>query len=360
MYIDSSFNLFEALSEVPLDTTSQKKRWMIQSKFETPILNFAGSEMGASTVTSSVASANTSSADEIVTRGMWHQYGTAITSSAAGVFINLTDSGPNSLADLVGFQKGIPRRLGVSRTELKLEEAIVAVPFQTDKNRRNFIVANARVKASPTYQKLLQAMDKYIFPPKLDFTRFDTVDPILMYVFEFSANLSQKDITDIWQNLPPDINEKFESKEAVVEEEQLLNLILDKDSNIRWMVFKVKKRAKKDFEITRRQLVQEDTSAMTPNITSEYSYNWPYDYFSLVELAKIDEQVQYVSRDLKPLPVVTSTIGAVPTSGAPQTSEPLPPVSPNQPAQAGSATTQDASDTASAAGTPTTRLRGNN
>jgi hypothetical protein len=151
-----------------------------------------------------------------------------------------------------------------------------------------------------------------------------------MYVFEFSAKLSQKDITDIWQNLPPDINEKFESKEAVVEEEQLLNLILDKDSDIHWMVFKVKKRAKKDFEITRRQLVQEDTSAMTPNIISEYSYNWPYDYFSLVELAKIDEQVQYVSRDLKPLPVITSTIGPA-VADAPDEAETAP--QPDNPGQ---------------------------
>ena len=142
-------------------------------------------------------------------------------------------------------------------------------------------------------------MDKYVFPPKFDFTRFDTVDPILMYIFEFSADLTQQDIADIWQNLPPDLSEKFETKETVVEEKELIDLILNKDTDTKWMVFKVKKRAKKDFEIVRRQQVQEDTSAMTPNITSKYSYNWPYDYFSLVELAKIDEQVQYVSTDLK-------------------------------------------------------------
>jgi hypothetical protein len=146
---------------------------------------------------------------------------------------------------------------------------------------------------------MVAAMDKYVFPPKFDFTRFETVDPILMYIFEFSAVLTQQDIADIWQNLPPDLSERFETKETVVEEKELIDLILNKDTDTKWMVFKVKKRAKKDFEIARRQQVQEDTSAMTPSITSKYSYNWPYDYFSLVELAKIDEKVQYVSTDLK-------------------------------------------------------------
>ena len=183
---------------------------------------------------------------------------------------------------------------------------------------------------------MVAAMDKYVFPPKFDFTRFDTVDPILMYIFEFSADLTEQDIADIWQNLPPDLSEKFETKETVVEEKELIDLILNKDTDTKWMVFKVKKRAKKDFEIVRRQQVQEDTSAMTPSITSEYSYNWPYDYFSLVELAKIGEQVQYVSTDLKQntrlseneaLDVqrtTTSTVGAQTATLAPPETPPPP------------------------------------
>jgi len=31
----------------------------------------------------------------------------------------------------------------------------------------------------------------------------------------------------------------------------------------------------------------------------DYSYNWPYDYFSLVELVKIDETVRYISEDIE-------------------------------------------------------------
>jgi len=153
---------------------------------------------------------------------------------------------------------------------------------------------------------MVAAMNKYVFPPKFDFTRFSSINPLLMYVFEFSADLTQKDISDIWQNLPPDLSEKFETKEAVVEEQELLDLILTKDTETHWLVFKVKKRAQKDYELVRRALVGGDISALSPNIESEYSYNWPYDYFSLVELAKMEEKVQYASRDLAP-PAPTRT-----------------------------------------------------
>ena len=259
--------MFETISEVPPGTTSQKKRWLIQSKFETPVLNFANVPLGDPTIASTVASSQTSSASEIITRGMWHQYGSPITSSTAGCFTNISDDGSNSLADIVGFNKGIPQRVGAIKTELLLEEAIIAIPYKPSKNRRNFIKFTNKTKQSNTYQKLTAAMSKYIFPPRFDFMQFNTVDPILMYVFEFNAKLSQQDLADIWQNLPPNINEKFESKEAVVEEEELLGLILDKDSNTHWMVFKVKKRATANFEKYRKQLVSSDLTALPPVTT---------------------------------------------------------------------------------------------
>jgi hypothetical protein len=103
----------------------------------------------------------------------------------------------------------------------------------------------------------------------------------------------------MWQNLPPDINEKFEQKEVVIDNKQILDLLVDNSEDIQWLVFKVKKRAKKSFEKYRRSLVTDDTSGFEDNIGA-YSYNWPYDYFSLVELVKIDETVQYASGDVLP------------------------------------------------------------
>jgi hypothetical protein len=339
--LDSSFNFFEKIHEVPTGTDTQKARWLIQSKFETPILNFANAPLGTLPFDSEVDnSALTSSAANIITRGMWHQYGTVITSSNAGVFLVAEewtgqDSTGKSLWDLVGMPTGRPQRVGKPKKEFLLEEAVVAVPFKTLNGARQFIsfpTDNAALDPtqSQTYQKLEAAMDKYVFPPKFDFTRFDTVDPIMMYIFEFSAKLTQQDIADIWQNLPPDIAERFETQEVVVEERELIDSIISKNEDIQWMVFKVKKRAKKDFEKFRRSLATSaDLSAFPDSITSPLTYNWPYDYFSLVELAKIEETATYVSTDLKqdaPISELesletsrTSTGGTTPTAALPGT-----------------------------------------
>ena len=220
----------------------------------------------------------------------------------------------NRLADIVKFPKGVAQRVGAPRSNAVLEEAVVAVPFKLDAGKRKFIQfptdgSTFSLEASTTYQALSASMDKYVYPPRFDFTRFENVAPIMMYVFEFSAKLTQKDIADMWQNLPPDIGENFATQQAVVEERELIDAIISKEAgqNIQWMVFKVKKRAKKDFEVYRRSLLTDNLSAMAPSLAGQIpeSYNWPYDYFSLVELAKIDETVHYVSTDLKKLAPLT-------------------------------------------------------
>jgi len=303
MHIDDCFNLVEILNEVPPGTTTQKRRWLIQSKFETPVLNFADASYSVPP-SASVLGSTTSAPNELINRGMWMQYGSLLSSSASGIKATLEHAGQDSLAEVVKFP-AVFKQLGSVKKEFLLEEAVVAVPFKTLNGARQFIsfpTANAALDPtqSQTYQKLETAMDKYVFPPKFDFTRFDTVAPIMMYVFEFSAKLTQQDIADIWQNLPPDIAERFETQEAVVEERELIDSIISKNEDIQWMVFKVKKRGKKDFEKYRRSLIPNaDLSAFPDSIASPYTYNWPYDYFSLVELAKIEETATYVSSDLK-------------------------------------------------------------
>jgi len=56
-------------------------------------------------------------------------------------------------------------------------------------------------------------------------------------------------------------------------------------------------------------LVTDNTSAISSKI-GEYSYNWPYDYFSLVELVKVEEGIQYISKDLKEAPATSMEIAA--------------------------------------------------
>ena len=297
--LDSCFNLTDYYTEVPEGTNVQKKRWLIQSKFETPVLNFAG--VSAVAPTGSHVSAGTSSASDIITRGMWHQYGSIPTDSGVGVFAVIEDTDTsvsrNSLANIVNMQTGLPVRIGNVKKENILEEAVVAVPFTNVKNRRKFFEFTSEGRQTETYQRLVGLLDKYVFPPKFDFTRHKTVKPIQMYAFEFSADVTQQDIADMWQNLPPDIADTFEEKEAIVEEEALIKALIEQSDDIQWMIFKVKKRAKKSYDKYRRSLITDDTSTF-PETIGQYSYNWPYDYFSLVELVKIDESVQYVSADL--------------------------------------------------------------
>jgi len=319
MHLDSTYNFTEAIPEVVSGTTEQKFRWMIQSKFETPVLNVLSASVPGgwspappvSNITSGSVSAT--NAATLKTSGLWHQYATVPAAASEGVFVIIEDpqaftspeSGPravagrtpNSLAQLVGFGSGVSKRVGRVKNEFRWEEAVVAVPFEIVENTRKFISLLKHTN-SETYHKLSEAMSKYNFPPKLDFTKFNTVDPILMYVFEFGATMTQQDMADIWQNLLPDIGSSFETSTVIVEEKELLDLLVEADRQVQWMVFKVKKRVSIDFERQRRAQQSSNISSLPTYIHEPYSYNWPYDYCSLVELAQIEENIQWSSRDL--------------------------------------------------------------
>ena len=178
-------------------------------------------------------------------------------------------------------------------------------------------------KEESQYRVIASGLQKYVFPPRFDFVTNKSVGPILMYMFEFSAKVTKQDIADMWQNLPPDISEKFEQKEAIIDDDRILELLATKSNEIKWMVFKVKKRASKSYEKFRRSLVTDDTSAI-PDSIGNYSYNWPYDYFSLVELVKIDETIRYSSVDLTDKPdSKVEIVGNVNVQGVPGSPPPV-------------------------------------
>ena len=294
--IADSWNLTNFFTEVPEGTREQKKVWLIQSKFETPVLNFAN--VTTSSQPASNVDTGLSSSAQIKTNGMWHQYGTLPTAENEGIFLRIKEGAPAgqfSLAEIVGFEAGIPIRVGKPKPAGLLEEAVIAIPFKTVNNRREFFPIE---EGNSEYENIEKLLKKYVFPPKFDFVINKTVTPVLMYGFEFSATLTQKDITDMWQNLPPEIGEKFEQKKVIIEDKQVLELLASESDEIQWMVFKAKKRAAKSFDKFRRSLETSDTSAF-PDAIGDYSYNWPYDYFSLVELVKIEESVRYASEDIE-------------------------------------------------------------
>jgi hypothetical protein len=307
MQMDQSYNLVDKIIEVPPGTDSNRERWLIQSKFETPVLNFAG--VSPLTITQpATGSVNPGVTPDVISKGMWHQYGSipsgreavvssikvpnSLVSPTFGALSASTPAGPeyHSLASVVGFDTTNSKQLGPLRTMQRMEEAIIAVPFTVKRNRRKFFHPRKR---SSDYKEILKILDKYLLPPKLDFVTNEGLKPILFYAFEFGADLSQQDLADIWQNLPPDIGLNFESSKAIIREEKIIKEMYNSIDTLQWLVFKVKKKAAKDYNRFVKQNLTDDLDSVTPNIVSKYSYNWPYDYCSLVELIKLDATAQY-------------------------------------------------------------------
>ena len=78
------------------------------------------------------------------------------------------------------------------------------------------------------------------------------------------------------------------------------------EQNVRWLVFKVKQKAKVSMPQQKESSLPEakrgseliDSSFRVNRddfeaIVSNGSYNWPYDYFSIVELIKIGAKTDY-------------------------------------------------------------------
>ena len=70
------------------------------------------------------------------------------------------------------------------------------------------------------------------------------------------------------------------------------------------MVFKVKQKARNNFSNVTQQsevgkgftfTAMQELQGVSSNPEAEltYSYNWPYDFFSLVELAQIESEVTF-------------------------------------------------------------------
>ena len=310
----------------------------VQTKFETPMLNF----VDAAATIPAFASAS-------VARGMWHQYGQPPASPDVGVFLSITDVPDNyiknalggvpastgSLIDLLGF-KTEEQRLGEVAQSKLIREAVVAIPYVEKGSGRSFFeISRADINAallrepdvSNSVQQMVDSMQKYILPPKLDFIEnADAVTPFAMYIFEFEHVLDRDDLVDIWQGVPPKIGQSFDSesidftsgkgphsskitKEVEISHPLLTGELLNNSnlpSKLKWMVFKIKQKAEKnyfdkvikdnpgsagDFDSTAITNVGRTNSSK--GASPKYSYNWPYDFFSLVELVKLNAEIEF-------------------------------------------------------------------
>ena len=399
-----------AMDEVTIDKMQPKEqsrsRWSIKSIFETPILNFQ--HVKAQDLQLTLYS-NDTLASATIPRGMWHQYGRI--PQDCGIYLSVEDipesfqqemSGAfneyhiefsdvtrkahlKSLRELCGFSDQ-PQKMGVLAKEKKISEAVVAIPFTEGGGKKKFFsiprrdiddILSRNEKRKEGLGKsttaMVNKMGKYVFPPSMNFLENKEIQPFAMYIFEFHHTLKEKDLQDIWQNLPPDIGITHDSavasishplfseelmgpgkileKEIVKEPAQtqrrmtmseareaaqarqangesntipmatlaqrifdgehptISNMVdttttnvytqvsitkgqtVDLASNLRWMVFKVKKKARKNYydHVNGRQIATLAANTML----KEMSYNWPYDFFSLVELVKLDAEITF-------------------------------------------------------------------
>ena len=174
---------------------------------------------------------------------------------------------------------------------------------------------------------LAENMEKYILPPELDFNKYDDrstgIEPFVMYMIEFEHELDRDDLKDIWQGVMPKIAMTPElDSQGISHEMKNYEFFggkpLPAQDEIRWMVFKVKKRAAINYWATTKdgtddsQLIRTPAglaSVLNPRSDSyvnplgyDYSYNWPYDNFSLVELAQLEVGNNFVKRPLTTAP----------------------------------------------------------
>ena len=119
-------------------------------------------------------------------------------------------------------------------------------------------------------------------------------------MFEFEYELDKDDLAYIWQNVAPREYRKITLESTSVAHElmdtELLNGEILQNENLRWMVFKVKQRGMTSyFDKVTTQVGESSDVADATETTKEYpiGFNWPYDYVSIVEMAKMDVQVLY-------------------------------------------------------------------
>jgi hypothetical protein len=354
MQIDASVNLFgkaqikkvtydpQTGEPIEVQDDSSDNAWAIQTKFETPMLNFADASI--TTPTNGTGS---------VPRCIWMQYGQPPNSPDKGVFMSVSDIPANyisgalgadptltgSLAELVGLGTE-EKRLGEVAEAKTIREAVVAIPYVENKSQKKFFSISKKdvdaallgnENASKSISNMVAAMQKYIIPPRFDFIEnSESIDPFAMYLFEFEHVLNKDDLVDIWQGLPPRIGQAFDTsssefqsgngphtrevvKEVSISHPLVVGELLNGEtmpSDIRWMVFKVKQKAKKNYfnMIIKDQLNPDNTfnkgkagqigrKDSEKQQSPQYSYNWPYDFFSLVELVKIDASIDIAPED---------------------------------------------------------------
>ena len=296
--------------KVAVDISSdQDSQIIIQPKWETPMFNFQ-SYGDSDTINLPLVGSQS------VPRGIWHQYGAIEKDETKGVFMKVSPvigvSPEFDLSKRLGFSTE-PVKLGKTASKKVVREAIIAVPFYdytpdarfVEEERKFIMIPRSVIDDAKEGQgkqnviDMVNKMQRFVMPPMFNFLEDQEINPITMYIFDFKHTFDQEDLGAIWQNLPPKLMTEFQTEEKTIshtfDEDELLSLAaLEEEGDpkeimkrMKWMVFKVKQKAEQNYY---DKIVGE---TQTLNKKSRYSHNWPYDYFSLVELANMETKVSF-------------------------------------------------------------------
>jgi hypothetical protein len=222
----------------------------------------------------------------------------------------------------------------------------------TDVYRMIELLAGVSAKVDMQIKKSTSTVG-YQLPPEFDFIFNSAIDPFQMVVIPIDHKLYKQELIDIYQGIMPrssidlervvksmvvnprpsrfeddnpwypGANENLsqlalaqfltpavflESNSGLIDRSTLPDAIkssADFYKNVKFMIFKAKQRAKKDYPIYRNKQIAKyvrDKRLVNPDFKSEQidrylsaisrteiqGANWPYDYFSLLQSAKID------------------------------------------------------------------------
>ena len=346
---------FDTITGMPIETTdSSQYKWVIQTKMETPLINYKISSGSSQEILNLDAKYYTSSNDpdplayllqdldlkvKVIKNnisGIWNRLGTIPTDNQ-GIELRVVDvPGSASLADACGFPKASSKSIGVLTDSKKINEAVVLLPyvnadfgdystvvFNDAEDRFLFKIDEAainRVLGVTNYVnlsiqeikeivdkkltinrensifKLIKGMVNYNIPPHLNWIYDKNIKPFVMYIVEFEHILDKQDLANIWQGTLPKIGTHPEEQtvtfEHFITDDELMfgtdinNIV--RDYQVEMSVFKVKARANRNYY----ELTADVGDGLKYRFGGEeqipwYSYNWPYDYFSLVELVNV-------------------------------------------------------------------------
>ena len=347
MKLDSCiFPFAKTFEQSKKDPTQKSARWTIQTKFETPVLNFSDKTLRPLTLDNIELPVNLTGTvvGDFGTRlpceaaalygyggqtatpiGMWHQFG-LIPQGDEGIHLSISDidvayladvndddgfyvnrTGMKSIIDVVGFKKNDSRKIGSLAQTRTISEAVVAIPYVIKNGKRKFfeidrgmidfaedtineaqVFRSTGIPCGDSIIDMVRKMQKFIVPPKFDFVKNSDITPFATYIFEFNHTFNQDDLSYIWQNIAPPTGRRMEEVTSEVSHKiadiELMEKMKDK---IRWIVFKIKQRGNNNyFSTLAGQSIEKEKQF-------DYSYNWPYDYCSLIEFVKVTSQVEY-------------------------------------------------------------------